>query len=141
MLLCSLNLNLKYVLNLNIFFNLIINCFCNASFPEHDVLCKGCVYDCLFVNIEKCPYIFRIIRLCLSIWNRSPDAYAQLKESGVMKLPSGRLLSLYKNSITQKPGIQEEVLDWLVDEVKRSGLDDYGKAGGLILDEMSIQVS
>lgn len=77
----------------------------------------------------------------MSIWNRSPDAYAQLKESGVMKLPSGRLLSLYKNSITQKPGIQEEVLDWLVDEVKRSGLDDYGKAGGLILDEMSIQVS
>ncbi|KAK3736798.1 hypothetical protein QZH41_011739 [Actinostola sp. cb2023] len=40
----------------------------------------------------------KIIRLCLSLWCRSPEAYEQLKDSGMIRLPSGRLLSLYKNS-------------------------------------------
>ncbi|KAK3742400.1 hypothetical protein QZH41_012692, partial [Actinostola sp. cb2023] len=81
----------------------------------------------------------KIIRLCLSLWCRSPEAYEQLKDSGMIRLPSGRLLSLYKNSVSQKAGINDEVLDWLVKEADKNELDAYGREGGLILDEMSIQ--
>ncbi|KAK3714554.1 hypothetical protein QZH41_014216, partial [Actinostola sp. cb2023] len=81
----------------------------------------------------------KIICLCLSLWCRSPEAYEQLKDSGMIRLPSGRLLSLYKNSVSQKAGINDEVLDWLVKEADKNELDAYGREGGLILDEMSIQ--
>ncbi|KAK3752058.1 hypothetical protein QZH41_009166, partial [Actinostola sp. cb2023] len=57
----------------------------------------------------------------------------------MIRLPSGRLLSLYKNSVSQKAGINDEVLDWLVKEADKNELDAYGREGGLILDEMSIQ--
>ena len=75
------------------------------------------------------------------MWTRSPDAYQQLQESGMFKLPSGRLLSLYKNSVKQSAGLNDDVLDWLVKEADKLDLDEYGREGGLILDEMSIQVS
>ncbi|XP_020911962.1 uncharacterized protein LOC110249721, partial [Exaiptasia diaphana] len=81
----------------------------------------------------------KIISLCLSVWTRSPDAYKQLQESGMFKLPSGRLLSLYKNSVRQSAGLNDDVLDWLLKEADKSNLDEFGREGGLILDEMSIQ--
>lgn len=66
--------------------------------------------------------------------------YEELRQSGVLVLPSGRLLSLYKNSVKQKPGLNEEVLDWMIKEADKLKLDSFGKEGGLILDEMAIQV-
>ena len=56
-------------------------------------------------------------------------------------LPSGRLLALYKNSVKQKPGLNEEVLEWMKREADKLNLDRFGKEGGLILDEMTIQVT
>lgn len=58
----------------------------------------------------------------------------------MFKLPSGRLLSLYKNSVQQNAGLNDQVLDWLVKEADKAQLDEYGREGGIILDEMSIQV-
>ena len=78
--------------------------------------------------------------MCLSIWNRSPAAYQELKESGMLRLPSGRLLQLYKNSVPQTPGFNKEVLQWMKLEAEKLKLDDFGKSGGIILDEMAIQV-
>lgn len=58
----------------------------------------------------------------------------------MLKLPSGRLLSMYKNSVSQKPGLNDEVLQWMLHEADKLKLDSFGREGGLILDEMAIQV-
>ena len=78
--------------------------------------------------------------MCLSLWIKSPKVYEELRQSGVIVLPSGRLLSLYKNSVWQKPGLNEEVLDWMVRGADKLSLSSFGREGGLILDEMAIQV-
>ncbi len=67
--------------------------------------------------------------------------YDEIRQSGVIVLPSGRLLSLYKNSVSQTPGLNDKVLDWMVKEADKLKLDSFGREGGLILDEMSIQVT
>ncbi|XP_078382573.1 uncharacterized protein LOC144665241 [Oculina patagonica] len=81
----------------------------------------------------------KIIRLCLSIWNRSPEAYHEMATSGMLRLPSGRLLQYYKNSVSQNSGLNEDVLQWMEQEAEKLKLTEYGKCGGIILDEMSIQ--
>lgn len=58
----------------------------------------------------------------------------------MLRLPSGRLLQYYKNSVPQKPGLNEEVLQWMEQEAAKGNLTELGKCGGIILDEMSIQV-
>ena len=87
------------------------------------------------------PFYFnRVIRLCLSIWNRSPEAYKELKASGMLVLPSGRLLQMDKNSCAQNPGFNESVGNWMAMEAAKRKLGPEGREGGIILDEMSIQV-
>lgn len=81
-----------------------------------------------------------MIRLCLSIWNRSPEAYHELKESGMVVLPSGRLLRMYKNSCSQNPGLNDSVGNWMEQEATKKDIGPEGKEGGIILDEMAIQV-
>jgi len=61
----------------------------------------------------------------------------------MVQLPSGRLLQYHKNVVNQAPGINESVIKWTVEEAKsskRRSIDTAGKVGGLILDEMAIQV-
>ena len=59
--------------------------------------------------------------------DKSPKVYEELRQSGVLVLPSGQLLSLYKNSVKQKPGLNEEVLDWMIKEADKLKLDSFGK--------------
>ena len=54
-------------------------------------------------------------------------------------LPSQRLLQYYKNSVDQAPGINQQQLDWMVKEAASKNVSNFGKRGGLVLDEMSIQ--
>jgi hypothetical protein len=54
--------------------------------------------------------------------------------------PSGRLLEYYKGSVPQKPGLSEEMLQWMKKEADRIGINEFGRCGGIVLDEMSIQV-
>ena len=70
---------------------------------------------------------------------RSPQAYNDLRESGVCVLPTPRLLQYYKNSVDQAPGVNEQQLNWMVKEAAAKNITEFGKRGGLILDEMSIQ--
>ena len=58
----------------------------------------------------------------------------------MLRLPSGRLLQYYKNSVPQKSGLNDEVLQWMEQEAKKLDLSEFGKCGGIVLDEMSIQV-
>lgn len=77
-----------------------------------------------------------IIQISLTLWNRSPQGYTMLRNSGVLCLPSETLLQRYKNCVEQTPGINEEMFMWLYAESKRLNSE---KRGGLIIDEMSVQ--
>jgi len=57
--------------------------------------------------------------------------------SGMLRLPSGRLLQYYKSSVPQNSGLN--VLQWMEQEDKKLNLSEFEKCGGIILDEMSIQ--
>lgn len=48
--------------------------------------------------------------------------------------------SYYKNKIEQKPGWNNETLNWCLDEAKKAMLKDSDYWGALVLDEMKIQV-
>lgn len=80
-----------------------------------------------------------VISTWLSIWLRSPGAYAELRTSDVALLPSGRQLRRYKNTIHQTPGINKEIMTWMYHAAKSANLPDFGWSGGLVHDEMSIQ--
>lgn len=78
-----------------------------------------------------------VIRACLGMYCRSPAAYEDFKSRGFLKLPSGKLLSMYKNSVKQMPGLRPEVFQWMLTTAQVHNLKD--QCGGLILDEMRIQ--
>ena len=80
-----------------------------------------------------------IVRMCLSLWCRSPRGYKDLRESGFMVLPSQRLLQIHKNKVHQKPGVNKDLMHWMRTDAECKNLPPEGYEGGLILDEMSIQ--
>lgn len=48
--------------------------------------------------------------------------------------------SHYKNKTDQCPGWNEEIIGWCLDEAKKNKLAEADYWGGLVLDEMKIQV-
>ena len=85
-----------------------------------------------------------MISICLRLWCRSPDAYNGLrydesKKTGVLILPSTRLLAYYKNFAPQHPGVIQENLEWMRCEAQRQGVPSAGMRGDLCIDEMSVQ--
>ncbi|CAG2216361.1 unnamed protein product [Mytilus edulis] len=93
--------------------------------------------------LERHPFGRRwnkeIIRLCLTLWCRSPKGYIELRNSNFLILPSHNLLQRYKNSVEQKSGINKEILHWMANEAKIKNIPPEGYKGGLMIDEMSIQ--
>ena len=81
----------------------------------------------------------RVIRLCLSMYVAGRKSYNILKDSGMLKLPSGRQLIRYKNRIDQTPGINIAMLKWMKETASEQKIEQHGYAGGLIYDEMKIQ--
>ena len=80
-----------------------------------------------------------IIRLCLTLYCRSPRGYSELRNSNFIILPSQNLLRRYKNSVYQEAGVNSDMLDWMANEATMKGIPPEGYQGGLIIDEMSIQ--
>ena len=54
-------------------------------------------------------------------------------------LPSERLLQYYKNSVQQEPGLNEEVFQLMREEAEKRNIPQFGRLGGIMLDEMAIQ--
>ncbi|KAJ8034277.1 hypothetical protein HOLleu_21044 [Holothuria leucospilota] len=54
-----------------------------------------------------------VISACLSLWIRSPRAYEDLGQTGMLILPSGRHLRQYKNIVHQQSGPLEEMFKWM----------------------------
>ena len=82
-----------------------------------------------------------IIAICLTMYCRSPRVYKDLRSSGFMVLPCERTLSKYKNSVQQRAGLTEEMLNWLVSEADRRNIPEDKRCGGIYIDEMAIHVS
>ncbi|KAL3859907.1 hypothetical protein ACJMK2_010091 [Sinanodonta woodiana] len=80
-----------------------------------------------------------IISLSLGLYCRSPSTYHYLKSSGFLTLPSKRLLQYYKNSMKQQPGYVDESLTPMVRKADRQKISEFGKHGGILIDEMTMQ--
>ena len=78
-----------------------------------------------------------IIRFALSIAIKSPSAYEELRQSGIIRLPSRRTLSSYKNYIRPRPGFSREVLDELIRTSK--GFSGIQRFVALLFDEMKVK--
>ena len=82
----------------------------------------------LFLQQQKkllaCPKFGRryhphLIRFCLALHFKSPSAYRELTLSGVLVLPSERVLRDYRNYFKPKPGFNEENISRLKDMTKQ----------------------
>ena len=70
---------------------------------------------------------------------RSPAAYKNLTHGGVFVFPCQETLRLHKNVVKQNPGIVENNMKWMLHEANEKRIDQKGRCGGLLLDEMTIQ--
>ena len=80
-----------------------------------------------------------IIRFCLSLASKSPSCYEELRNSGVLVLPSQRRLKDYRNAIKPKRGFQKEVLDVLIAETEH--YFDVQPYVVLLFDEMKVMAN
>ena len=80
-----------------------------------------------------------LIRFCLSIHSKSPSVYRELASSGVLVLPSERVLRDYRNFFKPKPGFHEENITKLSE--KTNQLFDVQRYVILSFDEMKIHSS
>ena len=78
-----------------------------------------------------------LIRFCLSLHSKSPSAYRELTTSGVLVLPSERVLRDYRNYFKPKPGFNEENITRLKDMTMQ--LFDVQRYVVISFDEMKIQ--
>ena len=79
------------------------------------------------------------IRTCLAWWCKDPKMYEYWRENGQL-LPHPKTLAAYKNCLQQKPGLLPEMFRWMRQESERLGMTDDLRSGGIVFDEMSIQV-
>ena len=78
-----------------------------------------------------------VIRFCLSLHAKSPAAYKELKDSGILVLPSQRTLRDYRNFFKPKPGFNSENIERLKEQ--SSDYFDIQRYVVLSFDEMKIQ--
>ena len=90
-------------------------------------------------NKRKNRWDKSIVSECLNLFTRSPEGYRNLRDSGLLILPSPSMLIAYKNSVTQRPGFHGHIFTWMAEEAERLKIPPEGKIGGILLDEMSIQ--
>ncbi|XP_076812903.1 uncharacterized protein LOC143459574 [Clavelina lepadiformis] len=66
---------------------------------------------------ENAPTVRKLAyRFCLSLAAKSKNSYEELRQSGILRLPSSRTLNDYRNVYCTAPGIQDNVLEELKSE-------------------------
>jgi hypothetical protein len=80
-----------------------------------------------------------VIKWCLRIYIKSHGLYEDLRNSGGLKLPSGRLLSDYKNFDSPDSGWKTSHLQNMKTQFKKMKPPKHAKLGGLIFDEVKIK--
>ena len=96
---------------------------------------KSLSLACRTNSFPQANTIFQFI----SVWSGSSQSYNELQTSGMLVLPSGRLLQMYKNSVKKNPGMNTEVFEMMCNEANRRKLSEIGCRGGIVFDEMAIQ--
>ena len=119
----------------------VLNSVMKTDIPENFVfLLRSQLQNCRKdLDIHQRRWDPKIISLCLTLFIRSPQAYDDIRKSNFVQLPSKRLLQYYKNSVKQIPGFNEANLIWMKKEMDRQKVSDFGRHGGIIIDEMTIQ--
>lgn len=80
-----------------------------------------------------------IIRFCLSLATKSPSCYEELRNSGVLTLPSQRRLKDYRNAIMPQTGFNVKVIEEL--KTISNSYFDVQRYVVLLFDEMKIQAN
>ncbi len=80
-----------------------------------------------------------VIKWCLRIYAKSHSTYEDIRESGFLKLPSGRLLSDYKNFSSPRSGWQTTTLGAMREKFNKTKIGKRGQLGGLYFDEVKIK--
>ena len=80
-----------------------------------------------------------IIRFCLSLAAKSPSCYEELRNSGVLTLPSQRRLKDYRNAIKPLRGFNGKVIEEL--KTISDSYFDVQRYVVLLFDEMKIQAN
>ena len=80
-----------------------------------------------------------VIKWCLRIYFKSHGLHKDLRNSGGLKLPSGRLLSDYKNFWAPKSGWNMANLEKMKTQFKQMKPPKRAKLGGLVFKEVKIK--
>ena len=73
------------------------------------------------------------------MYARSHSAYEDLRETEFLKLPSGRLLSDYKNFSSSSSGWQMSTLQTMKKTFEKANIGKHGILGGLSVDEVKVK--
>ena len=92
---------------------------------------------CVYCILWLCRDIGTLLQLFIPDWH----AYINLRETKMIGvIPCPLTLIKYKNRVKQQTGINKEFLQKMADEADLLVVPKSGRVGGLIIDEMSIQV-
>ena len=80
-----------------------------------------------------------VIKWCLRIYIKSHGLYEDFRNFGGLKLPSGRLLSDYKNFCAPKSGWNMANLEKMKTQFKQMKPPNRAKLGGLVFNEVKIK--
>lgn len=78
-----------------------------------------------------------LIRYCLSLAAKSSSCYEELRNSGILVLPSQRTLQDYRNVITPSVGFKPEITDELISLTK--GYTEKQRYVAFLINEMKIK--
>ena len=90
-------------------------------------------------SVRFVQFAIQIIRFCLSLAAKSPSCYDELRNSGVLVLPSQRRLKDYRNAIKPERGFQKGVIDILKEET--DSYFDLQRYFVLLFDEMKVMAN
>ena len=80
-----------------------------------------------------------VIKWCLRSFTKSHAAYEDLRNSGFLRLPSGRLLSDYKNFSSPRSGWQTSTIKAMKEKYEKTKYGKREQVGGLFFDEVKIK--
>ena len=80
-----------------------------------------------------------VIKWCLHMYNKSHSMYEDMRSSKMLKLPSGRTLSDYRNFDYPQSGWQSKHLQNMLNRFKSAKISNRDKLGMLVFDEVKIK--
>ena len=80
-----------------------------------------------------------VIKWSLRTYNKSHSMYEDMRSSKMLKLPSGRTLSDYRNFDYPKSGWHSKHLQNMLNRFKSAKISNCGKLGMLVFDEVKIK--